>query len=254
MDNSSGNQQSDIMRYLDNEMNENEQQLFLEELKNNASLQTELNELQNAKSAVLLFGITNEVAAVRQGRKQNTVPAPVIKLNPFKTILKFAVAAACVVLVFLAINKYNNRPSADDLYASRFEAFEPVTVRDENIETSPIQNAYLAKKYNEVISLFKAKSTKDNGDYIMAGVAYMETNNVSNAIEIFKDLLDKNKAANTGNYNDEAKYYLALAYLKNKNYTDAVTLMQDIHNDKGSAYSNKFSDTYINDVKRLQSK
>lgn len=254
MDNSSENQQSNIMRYLDNEMNENEQQIFLEQLKNNVSLQNELTELQNAKNAVLLFGITNEVAAVRRKQKQNPVQAEVIKLNPFKTILKFAVAAACLVLVFLAINKYNNRNSADDLYASRFEAFEPVTVRSENIETSPLQNAYLAKKYNEVITLFRAKSTKDNGDYIMTGVAYMEANNVPNAIEIFKDLLDKNKAANTSNYNDEAKYYLALAYLKNKNYTEAIALMQDVHDDKGSAYSNKFSDTYINDVKKLQSK
>jgi predicted PolB exonuclease-like 3'-5' exonuclease len=89
---------------------------------------------------------------------------------------------------------------------------------------------------------------------LITGNAYIETNEPAAAVEVFQSLLAKNKTDNTTSYNDAASYYLALAFLKNKNYAAAAGLMQQIQADKENAYSTKFSTEYIDRVKKLAAK
>ena len=51
---------------------------------------------------------------------------------------------------------------------------------------------------------------------------------------------------------DAAEYYLALAYLKNNDYDQAIELMNTIHDNSSHLYTKKFSLKYIKRVKRLK--
>ena len=51
---------------------------------------------------------------------------------------------------------------------------------------------------------------------------------------------------------DVAEYYLALAYLRDRDYDQAIELMNAIHDNSSHLYTKKFSRKYINRVKRLK--
>src|SRR6187397_1617856 len=62
------------------------------------------------------------------------------------------------------------------------------------------------------------------------------------------------KAYRKKNYalKDTTEYYMALAYLKNNDYDQAIELMNAIHDNSSHLYSKKFSRKYINKIKRLK--
>jgi hypothetical protein len=65
---------------------------------------------------------------------------------------------------------------------------------------------------------------------------------------VIADVKDEKKSV----LKDVAEYYLALAYLKNNDYDQAIELMNVIHDNSSHLYTKKFSRKYINRVKRLK--
>ena len=255
MDNDLDESKNNLLRYFDKEMTEQERIEFEAELKAEPALSTELHNLEAARTTVMLYGIRQQVAAIHKEKTIAVKQAPVIKIASYKKIIRYSIAAAaCLVLIIVGINRYTLKPSANSLYNEQYISFEPNGTRGENAEITPIEKAYVQKNYAEVINLYKAGTSAIAIQIMMAGNAYLQTGNTPAAIETFKLLLSQNKAVNTTAYNDDAMNYLALAYLKNKNYNEAINLMEKINADKQNIYSNKFTDAYINSVKKLQSK
>ena len=257
MDSSQNSSPGQLLLYLDKEMSSDEQLAFEKELLSNEQLRSAFDSLQQARGAVILYGIKEQVSRIhKEAWIINSKQAPVIKMPAYRKFAKYAVvAAACIILIFIAVDRYNySKISADSLYAEQFTRYEPVASRG-SIETiSATEKAYTTKNYNEVISIYRSTAFPDPKQMIMAGVAYLETSQALRAVEVFQSLLATNKLNNTTFFNDEASYYLALAYLKNRTYLPAVELMEKIHADKGNAYSQKFSDEYIDRVKKISSR
>ena len=111
--------------------------------------------------------------------------------------------------------------------------------------------AYAAKDHATLEQLYAAAPSPSAKEMLMAGVDQLESHKASKAIEIFNALLAKNKEAASRAFTDEANYYLALAYLQNKNYTEALILMQTVSADKENPYSEKFPVDYMEKVKKL---
>jgi len=83
-------------------------------------------------------------------------------------------------------------------------------------------------------------------------MAYMELRNDIKAIEEYKKVIAKNESAGTNILKDEAEYYLALAFLHNKDYDHALEMMNKIHNDPNHIYNEKITAKLINEVKSLR--
>ena len=255
MDNDKQGSTNNLMRYIDKEMTEDERITFEAELSTDTELSTELNNLEIAKKTVMLYGIKQQIAAIHKEKTALVKQAPVIKIPPYRKIIRYSIAAAaCILLIFIGINRYILKPSAAGLFTEQYIPFEASSTRGETAAITAIENAYLQKNYKEVINLYKATASATPPQMMMAGTAYLETGNTPAAIEVFQLLITQNKANNSAAYNDDAMNYLALAYLKNKNYDHAIPLMEKINADKENIYSNKFTDAYIGRVKKLQSK
>jgi predicted negative regulator of RcsB-dependent stress response len=171
------------------------------------------------------------------------------KFNKLQRIIRYSVAViASVMLILFCIEGYKfYRLSPNKLFAEKYMTYD---LAAPGTTESKIEKAYRQKNYTEVIKL-NASSALSVKDVFLTGMAYLETNDLSRAISSFQvvlaDIKDK-----TSELKDAAEYYLALAYLKNNDYDQAIELMNAIHNNPSHLYTKKFSRKYINRVKRLK--
>ena len=125
-------------------------------------------------------------------------------------------------------------------------------IRSENDSTeSKIEKAYREKNYTEVINL-NANSVLSVKDIFLTAMSYLETNDPSRAISNYQVVIADVKDDKNSALKDAAEYYLALAYLKNNDYDQAIELMNTIHDNSSHQYKSKFSRKYINKIKRLK--
>ncbi len=251
MDNST---QYELMRYIDGEMTVNEKEEFEKRLATDELLQNELDGLQMAKEAVKTYGIKEKVAGIhRQMMKELKTETPVNPINNLRRIIRYTIPlAASVLLIFLVIEGYKFYTlSPEKLYDENYMAYELTTTRGDNDSTdSSIEKAYREKNYAQVIELNK-NSVLSIKDVFLTGMSFFEMKDYSRAISSFQVVIGDVKDNKTV-LKDAAEYYLALAYLRNRDYDQAIELMNAIHDDSSHLYKGKFSRKFINRVKRLK--
>lgn len=250
MDNST---QYELMRYIDGEMTENEKIEFEKRIAGDEELKMTIDNLQLTKEAVKQYGLKEKVAGIHQQMmKELRSETPVRSISNVRRIIRYSVAvAASVLLIFLVIEGYKFYTlSPQKLYVENYTAYELTTTRDGNDSLTAIEKAYKEKKYAEVISLNKL-SVLTPHDKFLTGMAYMETKDYPRAVRSFQLVIGEVKDDKTI-LKDVTEYYLALAYLQDRDYDQAIELMNAIQNDPSHLYKAKFSRKYINRVKRLK--
>lgn len=172
----------------------------------------------------------------------------VVRRGKLKRIIRYTVAiTASILLIFFLVAAYNFYTlSPGRLFKENYTGYELTS----NDSASLIENAYREKKYAEVIKLNKS-SVLSIKDVFLTGMAYLETRNYAKAASTFQvvvaDIKDQRSVLKNA-----AEYYLALAYLQNSDYDQAIELMNSISNNSSHLYKDKFSSKYINRVKRLK--
>jgi len=169
-----------------------------------------------------------------------------------RRMIRFTVAvAASVLLIFVLIEGYKFYTlSPEKLYANNYTPYELTIKTNDTLSGSAIEKAYREKNYSGVIKL-NANSVLSIKDVFLTGMAYLETKDYSRAISSFHVVIADVKDDITP-LKQAAQYYLALAYLQNSDYDQAIELMNAIHNSPSHLYKEKFSRKYINRVKRLK--
>ena len=176
------------------------------------------------------------------------------RIIKIRKIVRYSVAiGASLLLIFvciLVVNVY--RLSSDRLFAENYSAYELSSTGDENDSAaSKIEKAYREKNYAEVIKINK-NSVLSLKDIFLTGMSYLETNDLSKAISSYQVVIADLKDNKTTLLKDTAEYYMALAYLKNNDYDQAIELMNTIRDKSSHQYKSKFSRKYINKIKRLK--
>jgi len=176
------------------------------------------------------------------------------KTSKIRSIIRYGIpVTASLLLIFVCIEGYNfYRLSPGRLFAGNYTVYELATTGDDNDSSkSNIEEAYRQKNYKEVIRL-NANSVLSVKDIFLTGMSFLETNDASKAISNFQVVIADVKDNKSAVLKDAAEYYLALAYLKNNDYDQAIELMNAIHDNPSHLYKGKFSRKYINKVKRLK--
>ncbi len=176
------------------------------------------------------------------------------RINKVRRIVRYSVAvAASMLLIFVCIIGYNfYRLSSDRLFAENYTAYELTTTSDKNDNAeSKIEKAYREKNYAEVIKL-NATSVLSVKDIFLTAMSFLEINDPSRAISNFQIVIADVKDDKNSTLKDATEYYMALAYLKNNDYDQAIELMNTINDNSSHQFKNKFSRKYINKIKRLK--
>jgi predicted negative regulator of RcsB-dependent stress response len=257
MDNST-QYDDELVRYMDGEMKETEKEEMEKKIAADKEMQAAMARLQLAREAVKTYGLKEKVAAMRRqmidsGSSQSTTETPVRKMDNLRRIIRYSVAvAASVLLVFLGIEGYNfYQLSPNKLFAETYLVYELTTTRDAATPESGIEKEYRAKNFAEVIKL-NGNTVLSVKDIFLTGMAYLETGDLARAISNFQLVLVDLKDNDTTELKEVTEYYLALALLKNRDYDQAIELMNKIKDDPANLYNSKFTGKYINRVKRLK--
>jgi TolA-binding protein len=243
-----------LTRYLDNEMPELEKQLFEERLNADPELHDRLDKLRSAISAIRYYGINQKVAGIRKEMEPLLMAnQPVSKGGKVITMRKrpfrYAIAAAAVLVFLIAgIEGYRvYKLSPDKVFAEGYVAYTEGGLRSGNNSTPPLEKAYQEKQYRQVIELSRNINPPIK-EKLLTGLSYLQLNQLNDAIGQFKNIL--NSSDNT--FKPDAEYYLALTYLKNKQYGNALPLLKKIRSDQHHLYHHQITVKVIRDVQWLK--
>ncbi len=211
-----------IEKYFQNKLSASELENFQELIKTDSAFKTEFEFQKNIK---LAFRNENRAALKKEFQK--------IDFSEKKSWKATFLIAASFALVF-AIGSYfytSNKVSNQQLFAQNFEPYpnvmHPVVRGGEN--STEIEKAFVYYEnqdyYLFIEALEKNPFTKPDYTFYLAN-AYLVKNNTTKAIV----LLEKYLAYSTIQYKADAHWYLGLALIKNKEYTEAKKHLQEVIN------------------------
>ena len=227
-----------VQMYLGGELTAVEAESFKTEVEKNNELKKELELQQGIANAIQddtpaefllrLNKIHNELGYTKSGPK-------IISLRKI-TLL----AASFLILISLgSVYVFNafNTPTHTELFEEYYEPYDlSVTTRSvEQNELSSFDRAvikYSNGEYIETRTILNEIIVADNPNgsiLIMLGISCIELNELGKAKSYFNQLVDSNNAF----YTQQARWYLALCYLKEKNLTEAVATLEHIASDTG---------------------
>src|SRR6187402_1216585 len=165
------------------------------------------------------------------------------KISKLRGIVRYSIAVtASLLLIFVCIEVYNFYSlSAGKLFAEKYTGYYWMATEDTT--ESEIEKAYKDEKYAEVINLNR-NSVLSIKDVFLTGMSYLETNDLSKAISSYQVVIADVRDDKNSMLKDAAEYYLALTYLKNNDYDQAIELMSAIHDNPSHSYEKKFSLKY----------
>jgi tetratricopeptide (TPR) repeat protein len=244
-----------LMKYLDDELTSGEREVFEKQLAIDAALRRELEDLQTARAAVKLYGLKEQVGSIHYQMMAEMKPHGVVRsISPARRAIRYSLAiAASIFLVAVVIIGYNFFTlSPERLYNNQYHTYELSAVRGGANSASQLEMDYQRGQYTAVIEDRQKMQNANPKDEFLAGIAYLQTSNISAAISSFQSVIEKNRSANTSIFNDDAQYYLALTYLRNKDYDRCLDLIQTIRNNPSHLYHDQFSSGFVRKVKRLR--
>jgi tetratricopeptide (TPR) repeat protein len=145
--------------------------------------------------------------------------------------------AACLVLGLVAFLWVSNSSSANSLFAKYYAPYPNVVAaveRGETIQdaTKQAMQAYESGDYTRAIQGLQQIANNDpeaSSLYLYLGISYIETSQLDSA----KVYLEKATADAASKLHTQAKWYLALAYLKNKEKEQAIVHLQSLSQESG---------------------
>lgn len=205
------------------------------------SLREEAALHREAISLVQRYGIRNTIAeAHNRYMQQREVPAKqakVIGITPRKLLVSATAAAAILTGIYLSQGMLAVNP--ERVYNNSFQDYYVNTERSTGQVSSgeAITELFRGENYTGVAQQFGKLTEVSNKERFLAGYAHLKTGNYAAAASLFSQMIETNQKNGSAYFQDEAEYYLAMAYLKTGMSAKAYPLLQAIHDNKEHTYN-----------------
>jgi hypothetical protein len=167
-----------------------------------------------------------------------------------KRILRFGSAiGALLLMVYLGSKAYQvYLLSPEQLYAESFQPYVLGPPAPTDTGWSRFEIFYYEGSMDSIIRAARRKVILSDKETLIAGLAYLLADDPFWAIRPLKKLADQQHPA----LSPHADFYLSLAYLKNRDYDHALTVMLRIRRQREHPYRDKFPPGFIDRVKLLK--
>lgn len=241
-----------LIQYLDGELQGEELESLKINLANDQSLQEELDNLKLAREAAGRYGLKSKINDIHKEmmlEMKQDKPAKSTVLKMFaQTGLR--IAAVLVVLVGLSALYQYFTTSPEKLFSENYQPFSIHETRGAPVNSRLLEN-YKHGNMDSVIMDFNSLRAPEPEEYILTGIAFLESNQPEKAIGTFNKLIQQNAVSKTDFFQDDAEYYLAMSYLKNREPQKALPILEKIQADPSHPYNSKLSKWFILKVKSL---
>jgi tetratricopeptide (TPR) repeat protein len=236
-----------IEKYLDDKLDPQELDLFNRKLREDPEfhrLYFDMDRLVegirlSARTTTLEEKLANLEGALpfqkSDGKKNDT---PVISLRERMMQYKGAIAAA-ITLLFVAAFALTTLDFGTDpgkLYAKYQEPFDNYSGQKRSVSVEEVELSEMAFQfydqgdYQQALDIFIQLENQAEADvdpsvsrWLYMGNAYMELGNMDSAISMFRNVIDRNSGLVV-----QAKWYMALCYLKQENLEIARTMFTEL--------------------------
>jgi hypothetical protein len=242
-----------LIRYLDGELSIVEKDELEKELELNSDLKDELIRLRTTREAVKLFGLQQKVGNLH-GEMMNELRPATRSIGSARKRIRYAVAIAASIILVVGIYMVYNfvTLSSEKVYNANYQAYELANMRGESITETPMEKAFRQKQYKQVLALHKKNTSETTKEKFLSGVSAMELDNNAQAINFFKSVKAENELTGKNDFGDEADYFLALTYIRNKDYDYALELLKTIKDDPAHLYNKKVTNKLLRQVRMLK--
>jgi tetratricopeptide (TPR) repeat protein len=229
-----------LTRYLDGELDDDQSRKLEVSIKEDDDLKEEFNNLKISIEAIKSFGLIEKVNSIHSEMIKELKEQPIHKIGARNSFVKntLRIAATVVILLGSAFIYLYITLSSNSLFKNNFTEYTLHENRG-NDNQSLIEQEYKLAHYSKAVELFQQQPSKTLQDYFIAGNAWLELNNPSEAIQCFLSVQQINATQQTHLYQDDAEYYLAMSYLKNGEPSKAIPLFEKIHADDNHLYQSK---------------
>lgn len=148
--------------------------------------------------------------------------------------LFIGVAAAFIVTCSIIVLYWYNNTTGDKLFAERYK---PYRVNVERSDDAAVNEKSVAGATREKM---------------VTAANYLQAKRYNDAATVLKNIISQNLLTGNRLYHDEAEYYLALAYLKQKEYNKAYQLFDKIYIDKEHTFNGEVSWWFLTRMKWLK--
>ena len=181
---------------------------------------------ESLKDALKAYGLKHDINRIHQQmmpqlKHGNKNAAPVRSL--FTYAGKIA-AGFLILIIATAILVYFNA-TPENLFNSKFSPYEESVQRGSETKPSSVKEKF------------------------MQAQTYLRTGDTEMAILTFAEILNSNSLTPEKILNDDAEYYLALAYLKSDQPQNALPVLEKINSDHRHLYNDQVSVWYLLKVK-----
>jgi len=232
-----------IDRYLLGKFNEEEEKNFQQNLEDDTELAKDVKKRQSIISGLEALGnekMAERIKSVRQKMKEDEIKSnPDVKKNNGRIVRMLLAAAAISALFFFSwqfLSNHNNNP--EQLFAQSYQPYATsIVTRDVNSAENLVQADafYKARNYQAAIPLLNTALTNQpsNSNLELAiGNAYLSSDQIDQAIIHFQNIIQRKDPL----YVDQARWYLALSYLKNNQKEESKNLLNILVADSGADF------------------
>ena len=254
MDKSTQDLDEKLVLYLDGNLQGAEKAGIEHLLETDPSVRARLESLQQARAAVQYYGAQQQVASLHAEMMQE-LRAGENRMRSPRKLFRYSMAVAASLLLILGtyLGYQFFRLSPERVFSARYQRYETVTMRGAaDSGTAALQKSYNDLRYKEVLARVDSMRNPARSERFLGAMSALELRDDTRAIRLLKELISTNQSAPEPVLNDEAEYYLALAYIRNKDFDFALTILEKIKADEAHTYHSLVTRSLIRKVRLLK--
>ena len=238
---------------LKGNMEPGEQQLLEAELNENPDLQNEFDLFKMSVEVTTRSSIREEVKMANHRYLNQDQPHHKIKTVSLTTWAMRIAAGLLALMVCYSVVRFS-MVNSSDIYSQLYTEYNLPITRSSDVEYAHLDSLYISGRYTDVMAYFQQLDNKTSRDYFLTGVSFLKEAEYDQAVQTFNELKKENKRNGTQDFEQESDYYLALAYLNNRNIDEALVLFKTIKNNPSHIYRCNVSNQDMLDLKMLKLK
>jgi hypothetical protein len=222
-----------LIDYLDGQLSREESDRVEIRVKSDGQFAGELEYMRLAIDTVRQGAILNKVSSIRQSFENNrtSTAKPAVIRSMYKISLR--IAAVFILLIGVTVLYKYISVSSQTLYEKEFTGYELSNTRGQSSNDAEIE-AFRNKSWNDVITIHATETSHSNKSNFLTAIAEMQLKHFPQAVTLFESVLNSKSGDNS--YEEEAEYYISLAYLMNKEENKAIRMLDKIKADPTHTY------------------